>query len=90
MPGRFPGLGRARYAARRQPGRSRGPADRLPGPGRAELERANPDDPLAVDRAVPAATDGLGVLGDDAQLLGILDLHPQVDEAVAQTPESTG
>ncbi len=58
--------------------------------GGAELERANPDDPLAVDRAVPAATHGLGVLGDDAQLLGILDLHPQVDEAVAQTPESAG
>jgi hypothetical protein len=34
-----------------------------------------------------AATDGLGVLGNDAQLLGIFDLYPQLDEAVAQAPE---
>jgi hypothetical protein len=54
---------------------------------RTQLEQVDPTDPLAVEQATAAAVNGLGTLGNDPQLLDVLSVYPQLDDAVGDAPE---
>ena len=54
---------------------------------RTQLEQVDPADPLAVEQATAAAVNGLGTLGNDPQLLDVLSVYPQLDDAVGDAPE---
>jgi hypothetical protein len=54
---------------------------------RALLDQVDPTDPLAVEQATATAVNGLGTLGNSPQLLDLLGVYPQLDEAVAEAPE---